>query len=466
VTKRKAAAPSPERSPEWSWSGAFLVEAQEPQHDDDDDDGADDIEDRIHLDYLRAIPKSTIRASGVPCGRRGASDPTRLPRVAGTVLAFLGADTMASTTAPEARRDGDTADDPVEAARAARLRYVTDASPGIRRKRAGKGFSYVDRDGETIRDREQLARIKALAVPPAWTDVWICPSASGHIQATGRDAKGRKQYRYHPRWRLVRDETKYERMTAFAEALPTIRRRTDEDLRRPGLPREKILATVVRLLQTTLIRVGNEEYARENRSFGLTTMRSRHVEVNGSTLSFQFRGKGGKVHEIDLRDRRLAKIVERCQELPGHELFQYVDEDGERQSVDSADVNAYLREITGEEFTAKDFRTWAGTVLAACALEELQSFDSEAEAKRNVVQAIESVAERLGNTPTVCRKCYVHPAIIDGYLDGGLLEIAKQRADLEMKESLGDLEPEEAAVLAFLQERLHRETANGTGTRS
>jgi DNA topoisomerase-1 len=372
---------------------------------------------------------------------------------------------MATTTVPEARRNGDTTDDPVEAARAARLRYVSDASPGIRRKRAGKGFSYADRDGKTLRDREQLARIKALAIPPAWTDVWICPYANGHIQATGRDAKGRKQYRYHPRWRQVRDETKYERMTAFAQALPTIRKRTDEDLRRPGLPKEKVLATVVRLLQTTLIRVGNEEYARENRSFGLTTMRSRHVEVDGSTLSFQFRGKAGKVHEIDLRDRRLARIVGRCQELPGHELFQYVDEDGERQSVDSADVNEYLRAITGEDFTAKDFRTWAGTVLAACALEELESFDSEAQAKRNVVQAIESVAERLGNTPTVCRKCYVHPAIIDGYLDGGLLEIAKQRAEVEMKEALEELEPEEAAVLAFLQERLRRETEKANGSR-
>jgi DNA topoisomerase-1 len=277
------------------------------------------------------------------------------------------------------------------------------------------------------------------------------------LQATGIDAKGRKQYRYHPRWRAVRDETKYDRMRLFGRALPGIRARVERDLVRSGLPREKILATIVRLLETTLIRVGNEEYARQNASFGLTTMQDRHVDVSGATLTFEFRGKSGISHTIDLTDRRLAKIVKRSQDLPGYELFQYLDEQGTRRSVDSADVNAYLKEISGEEFTAKDFRTWAGTVLAARALQEFQTFDSQAQAKRNVVQAIEAVAKRLGNTKAVCRKCYVHPRVIDLYMDGSLLQTLKRRVKKELSQSLHGLPPEEAAVLALLQQRLGRE---------
>jgi DNA topoisomerase-1 len=344
--------------------------------------------------------------------------------------------------------------EPVEAAREAGLRYVVDTIPGIRRKKAGKSFAYVDADGRAIRDPEALARIKALAIPPAWTDVWICPSPRGHLQATGRDARGRKQYRYHARWRAVRDEAKYERMLAFGRALPRIRQRVQEDMSRPGLPRDKVLAAIVRLLEATLIRVGNEEYARQNRSFGLTTLRDRHVSVEGSTVRFKFRGKSGIQHETGLRDRRLARIVRRCQDVPGQELFQYVDQDGTHRSVESADVNDYLREVAGEGFTAKDFRTWAGTVLAATALRELEEFDSETQAKKNVVRAIERVAERLGNTPAVCRKCYVHPAVIDAYLEGTTVQVALQRSEQELAESLHDLDPEEAAVLAFLRNRL------------
>jgi DNA topoisomerase-1 len=347
--------------------------------------------------------------------------------------------------------------DPVAAARAAGLRYVTDAGPGIRRKRAGRGFSYRGLDGEPIRDPGELRRIKALAIPPAYTDVWICPDPRGHLQATGRDARGRKQYRYHPRWRAMRDETKYDRMLAFGEALPLIRARTDRDLARPGLPREKVLATVVRLLEATLIRVGNEEYARENRSFGLTTLRDRHVAVTGPAVSFAFRGKSGVTHEVGLRDRRLAKIVARCRDLPGYQLFQYLDDEGRRQTVDSGDVNDYLREITGQDFTAKDFRTWAGTVLCTLALQEFETFDSDAQAKRNVVQAIGRVAERLGNTPTVCRKSYVHPAVLDAYLDGSMLDTLRRRTEREVAEALGDLTPEESAVMALLGRRLARE---------
>lgn len=349
--------------------------------------------------------------------------------------------------------------DPVEAAKAAALRYVTDDRPGITRKRSGKRFDYFDPDGKKIRDAEVLARIRSLAIPPAWTSVWICPMANGHLQATGRDTRGRKQYKYHPRWREVRDETKYTRMILFADALPRIRAGVDADLAQPGLTRSKVLATVVRLLETTLIRVGNEEYAKSNKSVGLTTMKDNHVDVNGSTVHFEFRGKSGIYHSIDIKDRRLAKIVQRCQDIPGYELFQYLDENGERHKVDSADVNDYLREISGAEFTAKDFRTWAGTVLAAMALQEFESFDSNAQAKRNIVQAIESVAERLGNTVAVCRKCYVHPAVIDSYMDGSTMATLKQRAEQTMRQSLHDLRPEEAAVVALLQERLSREMA-------
>jgi DNA topoisomerase-1 len=349
------------------------------------------------------------------------------------------------------------APDPIESAAAAGLRYVTDGGPGLRRRRAGKGFTYLGVDGRRVRDPDELNRIRALAIPPAWTEVWICPTANGHLQATGRDEKGRKQYRYHPRWREVRDETKYGRMIAFGQALPHIRRRAGRDLALPGLPRAKVLATVVRLLETTLIRVGNDEYARANQSFGLTTMRDHHAEVSGSQVRFQFRGKSGKQHTIGLNDRRLAGIVRRCRDIPGYELFQYLDERGQPQDIGSGDVNDYLREVTGQEFTAKDFRTWAGTVLAARALEECEVFDSEAQAKKNIIRAIEKVAERLGNTPTVCRKCYVHPAVIDAYLDRSLLDALGQRGEQELRESLNDLRPEEAAVLALLQQRLARE---------
>ncbi len=347
--------------------------------------------------------------------------------------------------------------DPVTAAREAGLVYVTDRDPGFQRKRAGKGFSYRDQEGRRIRDAKQLARIKALAIPPAWNDVWICPKPRGHLQATGRDSRGRKQYRYHARWRETRDETKFWRTVAFGQRLPAIRARVEKDMAQSGLPRSKVLAAVVRLLETTLIRVGNEEYVRENRSFGLTTLRDRHVRVNGKTLRFSFKGKSGIRHAIDLNDRRLARIVKRSQDLPGQELFQYLDDEGQTHTIDSGDVNNYLGEIAGEEFTAKDFRTWAGTVLAALALQEFEAFDTKVQAKKNLVKAIESVAERLGNTPSVCRKCYVHPHVIDAYLDGSLIDTLKGRADRALSESLERLSPEEAAVLALLERRLAKE---------
>jgi DNA topoisomerase I len=350
-----------------------------------------------------------------------------------------------------------TIPNPIETARCAGLRYVSDSQPGIRRRRAGKGFRYTSPDGQPIRDAATLRRIKALAIPPAWKEVWICPNPNGHIQATGRDARGRKQYRYETRWRATRDETKYSRMIAFAEALPRIRAQVQQDLAQPGMPRTKVLATVVRLLETTLIRVGNAEYARANKSFGLTTMRDKHVHVNGSTLHFQFRGKSGVKHSLDLHDRRLAQIVKRCRDIPGHELFQYLDQGGTHQTIDSGDVNEYLRAISGDDFTAKDFRTWAGTVLAALALREFEAFDSQAQAKKNVVRAIEAVAERLGNTTAVCRKCYIHPVVVDAYLDGTLLESLQQRTKQELAEKLPDLPPEEAAVLALLEQRLASE---------
>jgi DNA topoisomerase I len=355
--------------------------------------------------------------------------------------------------------------DSVQSAKSAGLRYVTDTRPGIRRKNSGAGMVYVDTDGRQIRDTELLARIKSLAIPPAWRNVWICPIAQGHVQATGLDAKGRKQYRYHPRWREVRDENKYDRMLQFAQVLPKIRARVERDLARAGLPREKILATVVRLLETTLIRVGNEEYARHNESFGLTTMRDRHVNVSGATLKFAFRGKSGVAHAIDLTDRRLAAIVKKSQDLPGYELFQYLDEDGTSRSIDASDVNAYLKEAAGDDFTAKDFRTWAGTVLAARALQAFQTFDSQAQAKRNVVQAIESVAKRLGNTKAVCRKCYIHPAVIAQYMDGALIETLSRRVKKELTHALHRLSAEEAAVLALLQQRLKSEAHGADGAR-
>jgi DNA topoisomerase I len=359
-------------------------------------------------------------------------------------------------------RNGTAPAPPTESAEAAGLRYILDDRPGISRIRAGKGFRYLAPNGKVIRDPHTLGRIRALAIPPAWTDVWICPLAEGHLQATGRDDRGRKQHRYHPRWRAVRDETKYHRMIAFGQALPRIRARTERDLARRGLPRDKVLATVVRLLETTLIRVGNEEYARQNRSFGLTTMHDQHVDIAGDKLRFEFRGKSGIRHSVGMHDRRLARVVKQCQEVPGYELFQYVDADGTRHAIDSADVNDYLRRVSGQDFTAKDFRTWAGTVLAARALQEFEAFDSTAQAKKNVVRAIETVAKRLGNTTAVCRKCYVHPAVLDAYLDGTLLERLQGRVERALRRGLSHFRPEEAAVLAFLQERLRREAeANG-----
>ena len=349
--------------------------------------------------------------------------------------------------------------DPVESAQAAGLRYVSDSQPGIRRKRAGKGFVYVGPDGKTIRDDKELKRIRALAIPPAYIDVWICPSPNGHIQATGRDARGRKQYRYHPKWREVRDETKFGRMLAFSQALPKIRARVERDLSLPGLPREKVLATVVRLLECTCIRVGNEEYAKSNRSFGLTTLQDRHVEISGSNLRFEFRGKSGKVHKVDLNDRRLARIVERCQDLPGEDLFQYLDEDEVRQTVGSGDVNEYIREISGQEFTAKDFRTWAGTLLAIEALTSIGPYSTQRHAKSNVLRAIDQVSEQLNNTRAVCRKYYVHPAVFESYMEGKLLEHLGNGSKQSSKD---DLAADEAAVVRLLQRYIGK-TANGNG---
>ena len=350
--------------------------------------------------------------------------------------------------------------DPIASAQLAGLRYVTGTGPGITRKaRKLQGkvvFSYLGLDGKPLRDRERIAQIKSLAIPPAYQDVWICPDPDGHLQATGRDARGRKQYRYHPRWRAVRDENKYERVMAFAEALPGIRRRVDADLNRAGLPREKVLAAVVRLLETTLIRVGNDEYAKSNQSFGLTTMHDRHVRVGAKSVRFEFRGKSGVTHEIDLADARLARIVAKCRDLPGQELFQYLDEEGKPRDIDSSAVNAYLQEVSGRDFTAKDFRTWAGTVLASLALQEFEAFDTQTQAKKNVVAAIEHVAERLGNTPSVCRKCYIHPEVLLSYLDGSMLETLRQRAEAELTDGMQTLRPEEAAVVALLQQRLQQ----------
>ena len=344
-------------------------------------------------------------------------------------------------------------DNPSRTARNAGLRYVTDHAPGLRRRRAGGGFQYLGPRGR-VRDPATLARIRSLAIPPAWTDVWICASPNGHLQATGRDARGRKQYRYHPRWRAVRDDNKYARTVDFARALPRIRRRTRRDLARRGMPREKVLAAVVRLLEATLIRVGNDEYARDNHSYGLTTIRNGHAAVRGSKIHFDFRGKSGVEHKIDIDDPRLAKVVRRCQDLPGQELFAYEGDDGRIHDVGSSDVNDYLREITGKDFTAKDFRTWAGTALAAQALKEFEDFDSQAAAKRNITRAIERVAGRLGNTQAVCRKCYIHPAVIDAYLDRSLAATIKQRAVGELRGRLAQLSGEEAAVLALLERRM------------
>lgn len=339
-------------------------------------------------------------------------------------------------------------DECVAAAAEAGLRYVTDNSPGYGRKANGEHFKYLDTQGKPIRDEERLLRIKRLAIPPAWTDVWICPSPAGHIQATGRDARRRKQYRYHDRWRELRDENKFDRLAEFAKALPKIRRRVAQDIRLPGLPRQKVLATVVRLLERTFIRIGNEEYARENKSFGLTTIKNRHVKVKGDHLRFRFRGKSGRQHEVAITDRRIAKIVSKCQDLPGQDLFQYVSDDGEARNVTSQDVNDYLREITNENFTAKDFRTWAGTVLGAIALNAQGEFETKKQAKANLKTAICAVARLLGNTPAICRKCYVHPGIVEAYLSrkqiAGLTQAIKTPDNINLRRV-------EAAVLKFLR---------------
>ncbi len=334
------------------------------------------------------------------------------------------------------------------------MHYVSDRKPGIKRRAVKDGFEYRLPDGSLLRDEAEIARIKRLAVPPAYVDVWICQDPHGHLQATGRDARGRKQYRYHPKWRTVRDEAKYGRMLLFGRVLPTIRAQVDKDLALPGLPRRRVVAAVVRLLEKTLARVGNEEYARDNNSFGLTTLRNRHTRVKGSRITFDFRGKHGIDHHMDLSDRRLASVVKRCRDLPGQHLFQFIGQDGERHAIGSEDVNTYLQDITGEDITAKDFRTWAATNLAAMALRELERFDSEAKNKKNVVQAVEAVAGLLGNTPSVCRKCYIHPAIFDGYLDGSLLDGLKQRADAALGNAASGLTAEEVAVTAFLSRRL------------
>jgi DNA topoisomerase-1 len=340
--------------------------------------------------------------------------------------------------------------DPARIAKQAGLRYVMDRRPGIRRKRVGKKFRYIGVDGAPITAADERERIKKLSIPPAWTDVWISPVPNGHIQATGRDAKGRKQYRYHPQWTVVRGETKFHRMVAFGATLPMIRERIGRDLGQAGLRRERVLATVVRLMDETCIRVGNEEYARVNHHYGLTTLEREHVDVSGDILHFEFVGKGGKEHQVDVRDRRVARVVKRMADLAGQVLFQYVDEDGERHTIGSTDVNQYLREITGEDFTSKDFRTWHGTVRAAQVLADLGGFVSESQATHNIGEAIKAAAEHLGNTPAICRKSYVHPQVINAYIDGTLLSAFEHST---AKDTATGLHLDESIVLELLRER-------------
>jgi len=355
----------------------------------------------------------------------------------------------------DAAEDDDTSlSDPEAATRAAHLRYVSDKRPGISRTRDGDGFVFHDTNGSVITDERTLDRIRKLAIPPAYTDVWICRDPRGHLQAVGRDARGRKQYRYHARWREVRDEAKYGKMLTFGRVLPTIRAKVREDLALQGLPKRKVLAAIVALLEKTMMRVGNEEYAKTNKSFGLTTLRNRHARVKGGHLTFDFRGKHGVEHHIDLQDRRLARVVERCRDLPGQDLFQFVDQHGETHGIGSDDVNGYLHEISGEEITAKDFRTWAATNLAAEALAAAEVHDTKTKAKRALVEAVESVAKRLGNTPAICRKCYIHPAVFEGYLDGSLAEGLKARADAVLEHDTAGLSLQELAVTRFLSKRL------------
>jgi Topoisomerase IB len=349
--------------------------------------------------------------------------------------------------------------EPVEAAEEAGLRYVSENQPGYTRKAKNDGFEYLDTEGKAVRDEQRLLRIKQLAIPPAWTDVWISPSVNGHIQATGRDARNRKQYIYHERWREIRDENKYERIVSFGKTLPKIRRSVSKDLSLPGLPRNKVLAAIVQLLELSFIRVGNEEYARENKSFGLTTMQDRHVDVKGSKMRFRFRGKSGIKHDVDITDRRIAKIILKLQDLPGQELFQYIDENEDVCDITSQDVNDYLREITGEDFTAKDFRTWAGTVMAAIALTVAGDFETKKQAKTNIKNAIRAVAKILRNTPAICRKCYIHPAVLEAYLNGNLIEGLKKRTGEELEKETIDLRSGEAALLKFLEAGFQKKAA-------
>ena len=346
----------------------------------------------------------------------------------------------------------------MQSAEEAGLRYVSDEKPGYGRRRAGTGFSYVDMHGERITDPRMLKRLRSLVIPPAWTEVWISPSPRGHIQATGRDARGRKQYIYHPEWQETRDRQKFTRTLEFARALPAMREVVSKDMSGRKLDRRTVLATVVRLLESTLIRVGNRAYAEQNNSYGLTTLRNDHVDVNGGSLEFDFVGKSGKRHVVKLTDRRATRIVKQLQELPGQELFQYLDEDGERRVVDSADVNEYMHEISGEHFTAKDFRTWAGTVLAAWALSEFEKIDSQAALRRNITAAVKKVATRLGNTPAVCRSSYIHPEIFNCYLDGSLIEHLKREIEETLREDLAGLTSEETAVYVLLLNRLVDQT--------
>jgi DNA topoisomerase-1 len=334
------------------------------------------------------------------------------------------------------------------------LRYVRDATPGYRRKRTGTSFTYYDKDGKRITDKAIIRRIKSIGIPPAYEFVWICPSSNGHIQATGLDARGRKQYRYHPKWRELRDQDKYAHVMEFAAALPALRARVASDMELDDLPRDKVLATIVSLLEKTLIRVGNAEYAEQNNSYGLTTMRRKHVAVGRGILRFDFTGKSGKQWKLQVQDKRIAAIVKHCAEIPGHELFKYLDDDGASHTVDSGDVNAYIRDVTSQDFTAKDFRTWAGTVLAALALAEFKKYDSQAEAKRNVVSAIEKVAKQLGNTPAICRKSYVHPEVLTAYLSGDFVDLIEMKIAQKFKRQYAQLTADEIMVLAFLHKRL------------
>ncbi len=341
----------------------------------------------------------------------------------------------------------------IASARAARLRYVTDASPGIRRRSAGKRFFYLNQQGRRISDPKTVDRIRQIVIPPAWTDVWICPSPHGHIQATGRDAKGRKQYRYHPKYRAVRDETKFERILKFSKVFPKVRKQVERDLRRSGVDRRKMFAVVVYLLETTLIRVGNEEYARDNESYGLTTLQAHHAEVEGGRVTFEFPGKSGVDHAVSFSDRRLARIIQHCQDLPGEHLFQYKDDDGTLQSIDSGDINEYLAAITGSDFTAKDVRTWAGTMLAAAALRDFGVTNSERDAERNIRLALDQVANHLGNTRAVCLHYYVHPLVLKKYRAGQVISAPLSQKKRERENPRVVLRRDEVAVLDLLELR-------------